>query len=930
MKYNKEVFMEIIDTINSFVIESRRNLSEYDKYQFENSCSAITEGFLPFKYDVGNIVRRSVDNDIAYMNRAMGYLDTLGELDFVSMSTFFSQVYASLDTSKYKVVLMNDNEIEKIRPDYLENVSLDFDSWASNILSNNKTMDDIRDTFIQDSYFDRLKKQLAKTSLSVNKLKDLMKWTIYLPTAVSKDCIRNNILPFLSKAPQTITELKSTANHIINVLGSTCRKIMDTHNSVMSTINSGTLSSSVEKNLLCFEYNFLRRYLNLCSFLTGMGIRKICYMSYNSKSIITLQNEIKNTANLQFAESVFSGTIDGISDEDLLNSIINKGFDLVLPCVHSAIERKRVEIVNTVNNIRGYNVTLSRSADTDRYPYDNTPYKAIDDMVRIVLDGIKEITVNVAEPNSVLDEVVCCSKLDKFPAMFSETLRKKIPDVSFYKCQMDCDVELEDKEVTMCIYSELTEFEFLASHVSSSLRSGFQEIEMIIGSFDVDDHGLDPVTHTELKGFLENLRTNYKDFVISAARALIQRVNNLIDIFNSKDTSPDTVPNITSMPQSPLETIDIPYSYSFDAYEAEYDDIEYSEKLFFESELREYNAMVNKRDRGVTIMYEETQTVSNTGSTEPSVSGAKPESKPNENKTDNNQNSNNSTTVKNNSGTENKKSLIDRFKEWIQKILEDFRGKSRRLSKRNNAWLASVKDDILSLDYSNINITLAPYKNADPQTVVADTNASAAKIRALNAKALPDDIKSGGTRAERYLFPHIPEKCGNSSEFGSRISYFMTYGEGTHGNLVKFSGDDAKNKVISMISFCEGYEKTYKTVASALDGLSKAALDKQGEIVGGSTTTESAIFEANDVKVNGTRVTGENEKTVDSSTILTSKARAYTGQVLTVIEKQYLDYIKTLDKLAPKKNNEPANSQNDANNTKNSGDQKPEENNNNQ
>ena len=66
------------------------------------------------------------------------------------------------------------------------------------------------------------------------------------------------------------------------------------------------------------------------------------------------------------------------------------------------------------------------------------------------------------------------------------------------------------------------------------------------------------------------------------------------------------------------------------------------------------------------------------------------------------------------------------------------------------------------------------------------------------------------------------------------------------------------------------------------------------------------------VSVNGKAVSGDNEKTVNQSQVITSTARTYTGEVLTVMERQYLDYIKVLDALVPKNNKtneEPADSQ---------------------
>ena len=68
---------------------------------------------------------------------------------------------------------------------------------------------------------------------------------------------------------------------------------------------------------------------------------------------------------------------------------------------------------------------------------------------------------------------------------------------------------------------------------------------------------------------------------------------------------------------------------------------------------------------------------------------------------------------------------------------------------------------------------------------------------------------------------------------------------------------------------------------------------------------ESTFTEAEaSPSVNGVQKEATNEKLTASSTI-TTVVREYTAQVMTIMEKKYLDYIKILDGLAPSKEAKP-------------------------
>jgi len=273
------------------------------------------------------------------------------------------------------------------------------------------------------------------------------------------------------------------------------------------------------------------------------------------------------------------------------------------------------------------------------------------------------------------------------------------------------------------------------------------------------------------------------------------------------------------------------------------------------------------------------------------------------------------------------KSLVETFKKWVTDILNKFRNKSNRLVERNNRWLANVKGDLNNLDTANTTINIAKYENATSEKILADISSAKNVINTINPSNLPNNLSSP-KNAQKFIFANIPDKIGDIDNFSGRIKQFMTFGNTEKTTLTSYSGDDAKTKISNMITFCEQYGDMSNRIVTELDNLKEIAAKKQQDIINTLGTqaqtarqnqsnneakpaTESVLFEAETQNVQQGKTNVGNDKDnkdkLSASSVITSVVRDYDGAILTVIEKKYLDYIKVLSKLAPKKENqEPA------------------------
>lgn len=890
---------KFLDTINSFVLEFKEELSAYDINQFKSNYSYMKEGKLPSltgmisPYLYCDYITKTLDN-------LSGVTNNIDE-----MEEFFSKVYKSayLADRNITIPLQADEDIDKIRPEYLASVSNDFSIVIKRILDKTIDISDIKKKYVSGEYFDKIKKQLVKTTVVVNDVRDLMKMDSPTMVKVDNMYLQNNVIPFLRSYTQNAKDLTAIGLNLKGRINDTYMDITNTINAINDMQTSGKIDANTITTINYYKYNFIRGYMNLCAYISGMLIRKISYYTYNMMAYVNLYNMIYNyfpEGELILHESVIDGDLSDIDDSTLVQSIIDNDLNVIIPHIQNAIEKKKMELANILSKKYNRTILLNQKINSEKYPYDIYPYASANKTISDIAECMKEFETNIQNPDLVVDDVIEKSRLSEtFTTKYGNVLTS-IPNIDYYITQSTLNLGEEDCSVMLALFNDIDHFEKNVKIISDNIYRVYKYIEALIDKYSVNSNGMDEPTFSEVNSFLNQLMKNYKDYILLLTKRILDRLDNLTDALEDAEVDDGS------------EEVFVPYDYAFSTYSERYDDIINIEKELFEEMYKEYYALRNHKDRGVKIVYEEVKEAdSNTTTATVQTDANTQHEKPSE-KEENNTQKQDNTTINN---PEKKENLVDKFLKWFRGIIDKFKNKSKTMTTTNNKWLAGVKNDILNLNTDNTTITLAKYEGLEIKKLSSDITTTINKINAIYPSNLPNELKGGRNKAESYLFGTIPAKISKADSFGARIKQFFTHGNTEKTSLVSYSGADAKSKIEEMIGFCEGYQNMYTKLSDELDKLTKAAADKQSAIVdslnsGSNTkpTTESVMLEAdqNEVKVGKTQSSGseESKEKLNASTMLTSITREYVGSILTVVEKKYLDYIKVLDKLAPKKTDE--------------------------
>lgn len=882
--------ISIFDKLNSFVLEFKSELSEFDTHQFKEACSFLEEA------EIGaiNMISPSMYTD--YITKSIESLQSVSS-NIDMLYDFFSKIYKSayIDDKNISIPLQNDNDIEKIRPEYLKNISADFEVTVKKILQNELDMSDIKKKYISGDYFSKMKKQLAKTTVTMNDVRDLLFMDSPTIVKVTGTYIQSSTLPFLRSFNQNMKELTVLSANVTGSISSTYAEINDTLSAVNAMVDTGKIDKTEKRTIDYCKVNIIRGYMNMCAYVSALLIRKISYLTYNIMAYTNLYNTIHNyfpEGDLVLHESVLDGDLNDIDDDTLLDSIVDDDLRIIIPHIQNAITKKKMEISNIIAKKQNIKLNFNQDLDVTKYPYDTYPYAYANKTIIDIIECLKTFE-SMLSTDLVVDDIIQKSGLSEtFTSKYSNVL-SVIPSIQYYTSQMNSEDENMYSVVTLSLYNDISHFETNVKIISDNIHKCYVYIESLIKSFEINDRNMDDNSFNELKSFTESLMKNYKDYILLLTKKLLDRLDNLTE------TLDDSNMEDWSEPES-----FVPYDYSFEAFSASLNDIYVEESKKFSSMLREYNALRLKKEKGVNIVYED---VAEADSEKTTVTVKTDASQQNENK---------KTETEGGASTQktdgDKKSIIDTFKEWFRNIINKFSSKSDKMSKDNSAWIARVKGSIQSLNTDNTTITVAKYEEVTSEKITSDINNAITKINSINSSNLPNELKSGKSKAELYIFSSIPEKIGNETSLSGRIKQFLIHGKSGKSNLVSYSGEDAKSKINEMISFVENYGKMYKDITNNLQKLSDAAANKQTDIinsVGNKSVNESVLFEANqnEVKQNGVTVSTDKDskEKINTSSVITSIVREYCGAVLTVVEKKYLDYVKVLNKLAPNESSKP-------------------------
>ena len=867
----------MIDLNNSLVLKHQKNLSEISVMEFTGMLSRA--GRAAIGLNVGNKIEPS--SYVDYLNKTIMNIENI-QVEPETLQGFFSQVYTSplVDESNFAIAFRSDEDIEKIRPEYLSVISSDVNNTIRKILAGTEKETDIKKMIISGEYENKLKKQLVKTTLRLNGTRDLLILDSPPIVKIDKFFIQNNIIPFLSSYKQNTEELITIARKAIGRINDLTNSLNLLFNALSQSIQSGKIPDNKLNLIAYYVFNMKTISMRLCAYITSMIIRKMAFYSFNVTACVELYNglsEMFPEMEKILHESVMDGDLTDVDNDTLMQSIINGSLNVIRPHVQKVVGMKKLEVSNAMSQKFNKKIDFIAGFDIDnKHPYDSRIYSAINASIIEIINNLHTFEILSKDSEAVVDDIIEESSLSETFITKYHKIISRISDISYYSMDGDED---GTSDMTLSLFNDILHYENNMDVIVGNMSKCYHYLNELIRSFDVNNYNLQDESYNELKSFLDTTMKNYKEYLIRIIRNLLERLDNMTEALS-----------FTSILPKDDNAFDNTQDYSLESYAEAYDDRDHADKLVFESLMRQYKQEKAFKERGARLVYEETQTPTTTTTTnktpEPTVkTDAQQQHTNNEN--GNTQDNNNQNT--NNNGTDqNKKSIIERFKEFIEKVLQKFREKSKRLTDKNNKWLASIKNDLLALDTSNTKIAMAPYSQLIPETILADISSASSKISTLNESALPAELKSPGAKAEFFLFNRIPEKVGNEKSFPGRIKRYYMYGNTAENTLAVYTGEDAKRKIEEMINYCEKYGTVYVQISDALKKLGESASKKQNEITLSSSKTQD-----------------EQNSIYSLNCVITGATRDYTGGILTVLEKKYSDYIKVLSKLAPKKDVQP-------------------------
>lgn len=877
--------------LNSFVVDHKRAETSFSQENFISNMKFFSEATTIDS----KIVSQLYDSTIygRYIAKAVDNLNAMKCVDYVYLDKFFSDVYTSapLEGKGIIIGLQDVSEIEKIRPEYLSSIPIFFDNYLKAILAGKKKKSDIDREVLNGVFKDRLKRQLVKTTLIVNDTRDLMK--IDSPNLVKVDeiFIANNIIPFIRAYSQEVDLLNRIAEQTIARISNANDDIKSSVDALNNMISSGKLDDDTIYKAKYFAFNMQSQYMSICAYISAMLIRKIAYYTYNMRAIQHLYNLIIAyfpEAEGVLHESVLNGKLDDIDSTELLNSIIGGDLSIILPKIHDVVNRKKIEIANLSAKYMDTKLTAMDDINNNDGEYDNTPYLELCNTFDQIANQLHDFELAIKDPDVVMDDVLTNLGLDvSYVSKFTEIVNKARDTYSYDSMLTNHMTDAAAKS----LYNEISDFEKNVSDISSKATKVYVYIQALEKAYDVNNGHLDNPTYIEAKEIIENIMSDYKDYCLSVARCIVNRLDNLSHILIENFGDERKIVEATVYPS---ENVDF---YEGDGFVAEYDYILKESADMFTELMKDYKAMKAQRDRGVKLVYEAdgdngTQaqgTATGTNQNNDASSGKTADVHVDGTPTTKTETKANSTNGNNNA---NSKGIIQSFLDWINKVKTKWLDKVKMLFSKYSGWLKRVRNKLADLDTNKVTISLADYSEVNENAIIGSINTATTKINSINADNLPNEVKNGRNTTQKFLFPNVPVIDG-AKDFKENLSLYYIWGKNAKSDpnqnkLITYTGDAATTKINEMIDYCDTYFTMSDKLGKQMDTLIKASGDKQKAV---NDSQKKDNTEQNQNQQN-------NDKT-NLNRVLTDVCRDFMTGTMTACEKKYMDYMTVLKKISP-------------------------------
>lgn len=898
-----------MDILNDLILEHGKSINELDIHNYAVAAShVVTEGAVTALY-ANNLIAVDPTLYTDYLNKTIQNMDTI-TANSEELDTFFSKTYASLPLSNKKITIPmhSEEDISKIRPDYLMTYAQEADNLIKKIFNGTETLETIKKKLTNPEFVNKYKKQLVRTTVVVNDTRDLM--VLDSPSLVVVDSIyiEHNLIPFVRTYPTNVDSLKNISFNCINMMSASARALNNTFAGANTVIKSGKVSGNMVRAVEYAMSMIHRIFLNLCAYISGMLIRKMSYYSYNIKSCLNLYNVIHASfpeMDRILHESVLDGKLGDIDDSDLFYSAVDGGLDIIKPHIQAAVGMKLNELTTMLADKYGRKVDDLNNSSIGLAPYSKAPYEKVNNTFVDISRMLHTFETEIRGEDFVIDDVLTKSGLDEtFISKFS-TVLSEFEDTSNYVAEPSMDTVLS-------LVNEVSHYEENIDSIVSNMGTINKYLKTYSELIDDSVNLYDNATHKELVSVVETITGNYKDYVLFVSKKIISRLDNLTDALEDDDVN--VYQYETESADEKVTDYDAEMAYN------EYAQNEQAAKDIMESINQEFQAAVAKSNRGLNVVFEAdnnaqtggaTNTTGNNQPTNTANGGA-------EVKTDSTTANNATTTATNNNPSngskkvktpQEKQALIDRivkaFTELMEKIFGKSSAKTKKVTTAFNYWMnmsnektknKTLKDFMLNdLDYSGRFLELYACEkfNAPNPEVIQDIQAVTTKIKALNPSALPDEFKNNPTQDTiiKYLFPMIPVKkppLAKDNSFSQKVKGFYLNGK-SDVKIAVHGADNVKSSVTKMIDFCSQYYQYRVTLDSALTALKDAAANAATNLINNDASAEVTTTDNTEENTQGNKKKKDNKANVN--TILTNLTSKYISAVLYIAEVKYVQYI---------------------------------------
>ena len=798
---------------NSFLFMETDLLNEYDRLNFQNNLQFYKEGTESMIAAVinadGSMYCEMIDQTMEHLREST--------TDIKETINFFEGVYNSptLDEIPITTKVYNLSAIEKIRPQYLEQITTDMGLNIDKYLKRKISKHEIENLFLADSYLLNCKKQMARTTIPYNlNAKDLAKYDVGTICEINREFLSTTALPFLRNIPQYIKDLEITVANVTSVINRTFDDVKIYINVVDKMLKENKISLDDYRFLNKYLYKSIRTFIQATSYLSFIMIKKITIISASINRYKELHVKILNyfpEGDNLLHESVIDGTFDDFDMGALVHDILQNNNSLFRSVLRDIVNRERGDLSfctgPSISDDHHSMIDLS----INEYDYPVTPYHNAINIFKVIESGMNTIEINLKDPYIPFDEILNKSGFNVHISERFSSFINQISDTSQYDTIIATNGDIETRrQVYFMMLHELTDAEKHMDSLVEQIRKSYiayEDLESKVGNGDSLEIA-NQNTLEELHVFLKAFDADYRQLVLTVMREFIARIRSIDQSIKSIDDELFKNADICGLNLEDAET-DY-YDFVTESMMSIQDEIN---QFIFESYLKEYNQVRTFYETGVRIVYEDEQ---------------------------------------------NEKTVKERLQNIIQTI-KDFFTKSKKqlddiVNKQsgNRELLEFVREDLLNRSYSGITVNVVPYEKywTNTNDIFNDITKLISNINSLNK----DNIKryNSVTNLNSYLFSFMSNNIAQTTEI-KEVSEKYYKVKNANLEVMPYKGTQAKVLMSIMVDYCTAYYSTFKNdLDKNMDSLNKALSDKIASL---ELVVESVIYEDGEQQTNQTTTT---------------------------------------------------------------------------